>query len=146
MGHVSVDTAHAEHLVAHPLGLQDIPDAQVKPGLVTMAKAVRREPLAQRQPAGDRWRVGGGSAGSAPDPGQRSPRGLWLIRWPSWRSGIICAQAGHRPLPALPASRRGPVNRSAAHAPQRVPATSRRLRQPRRPPLPNHRGGGGLHR
>jgi hypothetical protein len=54
---------------------------------------------------GSQQASGGGSAASSPEPGQRSPRGLWLIRRPSWRSGVIWAQAGHRPLPALPASR-----------------------------------------
>jgi hypothetical protein len=37
-GYMAVDPAHAGYLVAHPLGLENVPDPEVvKPSLVTVA-------------------------------------------------------------------------------------------------------------
>jgi hypothetical protein len=48
---VAVDAAHAWNLVAHALGLQNVPDAQVvEPCLVAMAWAVERQVWRERQP------------------------------------------------------------------------------------------------
>ena len=42
----------------HPLGLEDVPDAQlVKPGLVAVTQPVRSQAGAQRQPARERDRL-----------------------------------------------------------------------------------------
>ena len=62
---MTVDAAHAGHLVPHALGLQHVPDTEVvEPGLVTMAKALRGETSAQRQPGCQRHRLGGSRPGT----------------------------------------------------------------------------------
>jgi hypothetical protein len=57
-GNVLVNAAHTRHLVAHPLGLQDVPDVEVvHHGLVGVPLAVLGQAGDERQPAGQRGRV-----------------------------------------------------------------------------------------
>jgi hypothetical protein len=58
--HVAVDAVHAGHLVAHPLGLQDLGDAVlVHPGLEAVAQAVRCQAPEHGQPGGHGQVLGG---------------------------------------------------------------------------------------
>ena len=57
---VAVDAAHAGHLVAHAVRLQDVPNTQiVQPCLMTVSQAVRCQADTKRQPGGNRHGFGG---------------------------------------------------------------------------------------